>query len=74
MYEFKGKELGNLILEIVISVSKKNQFSKLNLNIALFMSSLSLYKNFGFKETCSYPESISLKELWDKLIFMMKDL
>ena len=45
------------------------------MDTGLFMSSaVSLYKKFGFKETDSYPECIVPKELWDKWIFMMKEL
>ena len=73
--EFRGKKLGNLMIEKVISVSKENGFSKLYLDTALFMSSgVSLYKKFGFKETGSYPECIVPKELWGEWIFMMKEL
>ena len=71
--EFRGKKLGNLMIEKVISISEENGFSKLFLDTALFMSSaVSLYKKFGFKETDSYPECIVPKELWGKWIFMMK--
>ena len=73
--EFRGEKLGNLMIEKVISVSKENGVSKLYLDTALFMSSaVYLYKKFGFKETDSYPECIVPKELWDKWIFMMKEL
>ena len=73
--EFRGKKLGNLMIEKVISVSKENRFSKLYLDTALFMSSaVYLYKNYGFKEIGFYPECVAPKELWDKLIFMMKEL
>ena len=61
--EFRGKKLGNLMIEKVISVSKENGFSKLYLDTVLFMSSaVSLYKKFGFKEIDSYPECIVPKE------------
>ena len=73
--KFRGKKLGNLMIEKVISISEENGFSKLFLDTSLFMSSaVSLYKKFGFKETDSYPECIVPKELWDKWIFMMKEL
>ena len=73
--KFRGEKLGNLMIEKVISVSKENGFSKLYLDTVLFMSSaVSLYKKFGFKETGSYPESVNPKGLWDKWIFMMKEL
>ena len=73
--EFRGKKLGNLMIEKVISISEENGFSKLFLDTSLFMSSaVSLYKKFGFKETDSYPECIVPKELWGKWIFMMKEL
>ena len=50
--KFRGKKLGNLMIEEVIRVSKENGYSKLYLDTALFMSSaVSLYKKFGFKET-----------------------
>ena len=62
--EFRGKKLGNLMIEKVISISEENGFSKLFLDTSLFMSSaVSLYKKFGFKETGSYPECIVPKEL-----------
>jgi len=73
--KFRGKKLGNLMVEKVISISEENGFSKLFLDTALFMSSaVSLYKKYGFKEIDSYPECIVSKELWDKWIFMMKEL
>ena len=73
--KFRGKKLGNLMVEKVISISEENGFSKLFLDTSLFMSSaVSLYKKFGFKETDSYPECIVPKELWGKWIFMMKEL
>ena len=73
--KFRGKKLGNLMVEKVISISEENGFSKLFLDTSLFMSSaVSLYKKFGFKETDSYTECIVPKELWGKWIFMMKEL
>ena len=73
--KFRGKKLGDLMIEKVISISEENGFSKLFLDTALFMSSaVSLYKKFGFKEIDSYPECIVSKELWDKWIFMIKEL
>ena len=73
--KFRGKKLGNLMVEKVISISEENGFSKLFLDTAIFMSSaVSLYKKYGFKEIDSYPECIVSKELWDNWIFMMKEL
>ena len=73
--KFRGEKLGNLMIEEVIRVSKENGYSKLYLDTAHFMSSaISLYKNFGFKETSSYPESVHPKELLNKMIYMMKEL
>ena len=73
--KFRGKKLGNLMVEKVISISEENGFSKLFLDTSLFMSSaVSLYKKYGFKEIDSYPECIVSKELWDNWIFMMKEL
>ena len=73
--KFRGKKLGNLMVEKVISISEENGFTKLFLDTAIFMSSaVSLYKKFGFKEIDSYPECIVAKELWEKWIFMMKEL
>ena len=73
--EFRGKKLGNLMIEKVISISEENGFSKLFLDTSLFMSSaVSLYKKYGFKEIDSYTECIVSKELWDNWIFMMKEL
>jgi len=73
--KFRGKKLGNLMIENVTSISEENGFSKLFLDTAIFMSSaVSLYKKYGFKEINSYPECIVAKELWDKWIFMMKEL
>ena len=44
---FRGKKLGNLMVEIVISISEENGFSKLFLDTSLFMSSaVSLYKKY----------------------------
>ena len=73
--KFRGENLGNLMIEEVIRVSKENGYSKLYLDTAHFMSSaISLYKNFGFKETSSYPESVHPKELLNKMVYMMKEL
>ena len=73
--KFRGEKLGNLMIEEVIRVSKENGYSKLYLDTAHFMSSaISLYKNFGFKETGPYPESVHPKGLLDKMIFMIKEL
>ena len=72
---FRGKKLGNLMIEEVIEVAKKNGFSKLYLDTAQFMSSaVNLYKKYGFEKTESYPECIVAKELWDNWIFMKKEL
>ena len=73
--KFRGKKLGNLLIEEVINISEKNDFSKLYLDTAHFMSSaITLYKKFGFNETTSYPESVIPKGLIDKMIFMVKEL
>ena len=73
--KFRGKKLGNLMIEKVISISEENGFSKLFLDTSLFMSSaVSLYKKYGFKETTSYPESVIPKGLLNTMIFMMKEL
>ena len=73
--KFRGKKLGNLMVEKVISISEENGFSKLFLDTSSFMSSaVSLYKKYGFKKIDSYPECIVAKNLWDKWIFMMKEL
>ena len=73
--KFRGKKLGNLLIEEVIEISKGNEFSKLYLDTAHFMSSaISLYKKHGFKETTSYPESVIPKDLLNTMIFMMKEL
>ena len=62
------------MIEEVIRVSKENGYSKLYLDTAQFMfSAISLYKNFGFKETSSYPESVHPKKLLYKMIYMMKE-
>ena len=73
--KFRGKKLGNLLIEEVIEISKGNEFSKLYLDTAHFMSSaISLYKKYGFKEIDSYPESVIPKGLLNTMIFMMKEL
>ena len=73
--KFRGKKLGNLLIEEVIEISQGNEFSKLYLDTAHFMSSaISLYKKYGFKETTSYPESVIPKGLLNTMIFMMKEL
>ena len=73
--KFRGKKLGNLLIEEVIEISQGNKFSKLYLDTAHFMSSaISLYKKYGFKETTSYPESVLPKGLLNTMIFMMKKL
>ena len=73
--KFRGEKLGNLLIEEVIEISKGNEFSKLYLDTAQFMSSaISLYKKYGFEETTFYPESVLPKGLLDKMIFMMKEL
>ena len=72
--KIRGEKLGDLMIEEVIRVSKENGYSKLYLDTVHFMSSaISLYKNYGFKETSSYPESVHLKELLNKMIYMMKE-
>ena len=73
--KFRGKKLGNLMIEEVIEVAKKNSFSKLYLDTAQFMSSaINLYKKYGFEKTESYPECIVAKELWNSWIFMKKEM
>ena len=73
--KFRGKKLGNLMIEEVIEVAKENGYSKLYLDTAQYMSSaVTLYKKFGFEEIEPYPECIVPKELWEKLIFMKKEL
>ena len=73
--KFRGKKLGNLLIEEVIEISQGNEFSKLYLDTAHFMSSaISLYKKYGFKETTSYPESVIPKGLLNTMIFMTKEL
>ena len=63
------------MIEEVIEVAKENGYSKLYLDTAQYMSSaVTLYKKFVFEETGSYPECIVPKELWEKLIFMKKEL
>ena len=67
------EKLGHLMIEEVIRASKENGYSKLYLDTAQFMSSaISLFKNFGFKETSSYLESVHPKDLLYKMIYMMK--
>ena len=45
--KFKGKRLGNLLIEEVIEISQGNEFLKLYLDTVHFMSSpISLYKKF----------------------------
>ena len=45
--KFRGKKLGNLMIEEVIEVAKKNSYSKLYLDTAQFMSSaVSLYEKY----------------------------
>ena len=45
--KFKGKKLGNLLIEEVIEISQGNEFLKLYLDTVHFMSSaISLYKKF----------------------------
>ena len=73
--KFKGKKLGNFLIEEVIEISQGNEFLKLYLDTAHFMSSaISLYKKYGFKETTFYPESVIPKGLLNTMIFMMKEL
>ena len=73
--KFRGKKLGNLMVEIVISISEEKGFSKLFLDTAIFMSSaVSLYKKYGFKEIDSYPEIVIPKGLLNTMIFLMKEL
>ena len=73
--KFRGKKLGNLMIEEVIEIAKENGYSKLYLDTAQYMSSaVTLYKKFGFEETEPYPECIVPKEFWEKLIFMKKEL
>ena len=73
--KFRGKKLGNLMIEEVIEVAKENGYSKLYLDTAQYMSSaVTLYKKFGFEEIEPYPECIVPKELWEKFFFMKKEL
>jgi len=73
--KFRGKKLGNLMIEEMIEVAKENGYSKLYLDTAQYMSSeVTLYKKFGFEEIEPYPECIVTKKLWEKLIFMKKEL
>ena len=73
--KFRGKKLGNLLIEEVIEISQGNEFLILYLDTAHFMSSaISLYKKYGFKETTSYPESVIPKGLLNTMIFLMKEL
>ena len=73
--KFRREKLGNLLIEEVIEISQGNEFSKLYLDTAHFMSSaISLYKKYGFKETTSYPESVIPKGLLNTMIFLMKEL
>ena len=73
--KFRGKKLGDLLIEEVIEISQGNEFSKLYLDTAHFMySAISLYKKFWFKETTSYQESVILKGLLDTMIFTMKEI
>ena len=45
--KFKGKKLGNLLIEEVIEISQGNEFLKLYLDTVHFMySAISLYKKF----------------------------
>ena len=45
--KFRGKKLGNLLIEEVIEISQGNEFLKLYLDTVHFMSSaISLYKKF----------------------------
>ena len=71
---FRGRKLGNLMIEEVIEIAKENGYLKLYLDTAQYMSStVTLYKKFGFEETEPYPECIVPKEFWEKLIFMKKE-
>ena len=73
--KFRWEKLGNLLIEEVIEISQGNEFSKLYLDTAHFMSSaISLYKKYGFKETTAYTESVIPKGLLNSMIFMMKEL
>ena len=73
--KFRGKKLENLLIEEVIEISQGNEFSKLYLDTAYFMSSaISLYKKYGFEETTAYTESVISKGLLNSMIFMMKEL
>jgi len=73
--KFRGGKLDDLLIGEVIDVSKGNALSKLYLDTVHFMSSaISLYNKFGFKESSSYPGSFIPKGLWNRIIFMMKEL
>ena len=53
--KFRGKKLGNLMIEEVIEIAKENGYSKLYLDTAQYMSSaVTLYNKFGFEETEVY--------------------
>lgn len=73
--QFRGKNIGALMIEEIIKVSKNNGYSDLYLDTAQFMSSaVSLYKKFGFQETEPYPESVNPEGYGDEWIFMTKKL
>lgn len=73
--KFRGNKLGNLLIKEVIKISQENEFQKLYLDTANFMSSaIYLYKKYGFKKIASYPENVLPKGLLNQMIFMMKEL
>ncbi len=69
--EFRGKKLGNILVEKIIEDAKKTGYSYMLLDTLPFLqSAIHIYKKFGFYEIESYIESNRLsrrKELrWRK--------
>ena len=72
---YRGKNLGDFMIEKMVGIAKLDGFSKIYLDTANFMSAaIYLYRKLGFVETKSYPECIVPKELWNRWIFMVKAL
>jgi GNAT superfamily N-acetyltransferase len=72
---FRGKKIGKLILENLISKSNSLGYKKLKLDTIQFMqAAINLYKSFGFKEIsrydgCEIPKDIEAYGVYMELIF-----
>jgi GNAT superfamily N-acetyltransferase len=71
---FRGKKIGKLILEHLVSKSHSIGYKKLKLDTIQFMqAAISMYKSFGFKEIsrydgCELPQDVAAYGVYMELI------